>query len=360
MTTRRPRALRGAIVGFGNVAVDGHLPAWEQHRQFTIVAVCDPDETRLALAAERLPTAKRYASVEELLKSERLDFVDVATPPASHAEIALKVLAKRVHVLCEKPLTTQWEECRRIRSAASAARAVVFTAHNWKYAPIFRTAKRTLRRGDIGAVSSVRLETIRTTPPSDAGDGGTWRLDPARAGGGIMVDHGWHAFYLAHHLVDAEPVAIIAATSQRKFVNAGVEDTAECTIEFPGARAEIFLTWAGDERKNVGTITGPLGSLTIADRTLITTIGDRAPVETHFAQPLSAGSYHPDWFATMLDDFYVELTDANVRGENFREAELCCRLLERGYQSSAAGGTRLTLVDPLPDAPPGPDSPVGG
>lgn len=351
MTTRRPRPLRGALVGFGNVAVEGHLPAFRQHRQFTIVAVCDTAEERLALAAEQLPTAKRYASVDELLKNERLDFVDVATPPASHATIALQALARRVNVLCEKPLTTHSDECSRIRSAASAARAVVFTAHNWKYAPIFRTAKRAVRRGDIGAVTHVRLETVRTTPPSDAGNGGTWRLDPTLAGGGIMVDHGWHAFYLARHLVDADPVAISARTSQRKFTTAGVEDTAECTIEFPEARAEIFLTWAGDERRNAGTITGTLGTLTIADRTLVTTIGERAPVETHFAQPLSAGSYHPDWFATMLDDFHVELHDANARGDNFREAEACCRLLERGYRSSASDGVRIALVDPLPDTP---------
>ena len=164
MTTRRPRPLRGAIVGFGNVAVEGHLPAWRQHRQFTIVAVCDADEARLAMAAELLPTAKRYTSVEALLANERLDFVDVATPPSSHTAIVLAALAKRVHVLCEKPLTTHWDECKQIRSAGSAARAVVFTTHNWKYAPIFRTAKRALRRGDIGVVSHLRLETIRTTP----------------------------------------------------------------------------------------------------------------------------------------------------------------------------------------------------
>jgi predicted dehydrogenase len=351
VTTRRPRPLRGAIVGFGNVAVEGHLPAWRQHRQFTIVAVCDADEARLARAAELVPAAKRYTSVEALLQNEKLDFVDVATPPSSHTAIVLAALAKRVHVLCEKPLTTQWDECRQIRSAASAARAVVFTTHNWKYAPIFRTAKRALRRGDIGAVSHLRLETIRTTPPSDAGDGGTWRLDPAQSGGGILVDHGWHAFYLACHLADAEPVAISAVTSQRKFLTAGVEDTAECTIEFPRAKAEILLTWAGDARRNAGTVTGPLGTLTIADNTLIMAIGDRAPVETRFAQPLSAGSYHPDWFATMLDDFHLELHDAGVRGDNFREAEACCRLLERGYRSSASGGARLALLDPLPAAP---------
>jgi hypothetical protein len=91
--------------------------------------------------------------------------------------------------------------------------------------------------------------------------------------------------------------------------------------------------------------------LTIADNTLVTTIGERAPVETRFAQPLSAGSYHPDWFATMLDDFHLELHDANARGENFREAEACCQLLERGYASSATGGARLATRDPLPAAP---------
>lgn len=353
MTARRPRPLRGAIVGFGNVAVEGHLPAWRQHKQFSIVAVCDADESRLALAAELLPAARRYATLDELLINEKLDFVDVATPPSSHTSIVLQLLAKRIAVLCEKPLTTHVDEIRQIRNAARAARSVVFTTHNWKYAPIIRTAKRALRRGDLGAVSHVRLETIRTTPPSDAGGTGTWRLDPAQSGGGILVDHGWHAFYLACHLADADPVAITTVTSQRKFVHAGVEDTAECSIEFPNARAEIFLTWAGDARRNGGSVTGALGTLTIADGMLVTTIGERAPVETRFAQPLSAGSYHPDWFATMLDDFHAELHDPRVRGENFREAEACCALVEHGYRSSAEGGVRLLLVDPSPDAPPG-------
>lgn len=344
MTGRRPRPLRGAIVGFGNVAVEGHVPAWRSDRGFSIVAVCDVDEARLALAADVLPQAHRYSSLEEMLRTERLDFVDVATPPASHVAIALEVLAHKLHVLCEKPLTTHLEDSGRIRSAASAARAVVFTAHNWKYAPIFRTAKRTLRRGDIGRVTGLRLETIRTTPPSDAGDTGAWRLDPALAGGGILVDHGWHAFYLACHLADAEPVAITVETSQQKFVTAGVEDTVRCTIDFPAASADIFLTWAGDARRNTGQVTGDNGTLTIADRTLVTTIGDHAPVETHFAQPLSGGSYHPDWFATMLEDFRQEVLDPKARGSNFREAETCVRLLETGYRSSAAGGVRVMLT----------------
>jgi predicted dehydrogenase len=343
VTVRRSRRLRGAIVGFGNVAVEGHLPAWRRDKRFTIGAVCDANEARLGLAAELLPAARRYSELGALLDAEKLDFIDVATPPASHAAIVLEALARRVPVLCEKPLTAHPDECNRIRSAASTARAVVFTTHNWKYAPIFRTAKRTLRRGDVGRISHVRLETIRTTPPRDAGESGAWRLDPALAGGGILVDHGWHAFYLARWLLDADPIAVTVQTSSQKFVAAGVEDTARATIEFPGATAEVFLTWAGEERRNTGVLHGEHGTITIADRTLIVAARDRPAVETPFAEPLSAGSYHPDWFAAMLDDFCDELHDAKLRGANFREAETCCRLIAAGYRSSAAGGARIAL-----------------
>ncbi len=348
MTIRRNRALRGALIGCGNVAVHGHAPAWKTDRHFSIHALCDTDEARLAVAGQLFPEARRYASVDELLATERVDFVDVATPPVTHAEIAIKAAARGVHVLCEKPLTVSVDECNRIRGAASAGHVVVFTNHNWKYAPIFRTAKRVLRRGEIGRITHVELQTLRVQPPGDAADAGTWRLDPVQAGGGILVDHGWHAFYLALYALDAEPAAIAARTARRKFVTSAVEDTANCTIDFDGATVEIFLTWAADERRNAARFTGTQGTLEIADRTLIVRVGERAPAETAFAQPLSAGSYHPDWFAAMLDDFREELYEPKLRGTNFREAETCCRLLELAYRSSAQDGASLPFREPLP------------
>jgi predicted dehydrogenase len=348
VTLRRNRALRGALVGFGNVAVHGHLPAWKADRHFSMLAVCDPDPARLELAHELLPDARRYADLGELLASESVDFVDVATPPATHPAILADVLAQRVNVLCEKPLVTKIEDCNRIRSAASAGHAVVFTAHNWKYAPIFRTAKRVLRRGEIGKLDHIELQTLRVEPPGSAAGGPSWRLDPVQAGGGIVVDHGWHAFYLALYAVDAEPIAVSARTATRKFTSNAVEDTANCTVEFPGATAEIFLTWAANERRNTARFTGAQGTIEVVDRTLVVSVTGRAPVETSFAQPLSAGSYHPDWFAAMLEDFREELYDPKLRGANFREAESCCRLVELCYRSSAADGQRLPFREPLP------------
>jgi predicted dehydrogenase len=350
VSIRRNRPLRGAIIGFGNVAVAGHLPTWNADRHFAIQAVCDADPARLAHAEQVLPDARRYAVLDELLAQERLDFVDVATPPATHPAIVLAALARKVHVLCEKPLALASADCAQMHAAAADADTVVYTVHNWKYAPIFRTAKRVLRRGDLGRISHLRLETLRTAPPGGAADR-DWRLDPAVAGGGVLVDHGWHAFYLMQYLLDAAPSAVTARLAQRKFTATSAEDTADCTVELPGTVAEIHLTWAAAARENRARIVGDHGTLEIADRTLTVNVDGRTPETTAFAQPLSAGSYHPDWFTPMADDFREELLDRTLRGTNLREAMTTCLLIELAYRSHAESGRRIAVTaEPAPGA----------
>ncbi|MFI5366989.1 MAG: Gfo/Idh/MocA family protein, partial [Candidatus Binatia bacterium] len=117
-TAPRQSALRrGAIIGFGNVAAHGHVPGWRDHADFEIVAVADPDPARRALAAELIPAVRLYASGDELLQHERLDFVDIATPPTTHGLWIIAAANAGVHVLCEKPLTTLWSEYAALRAA---------------------------------------------------------------------------------------------------------------------------------------------------------------------------------------------------------------------------------------------------
>src|SRR5580765_1279111 len=88
------RVLRGAVAGYGFILSQGHLPAYMQRtkerRDVEIVAVADACEARRAEAARALPEARIYTDAEILLEqeSENLDFIDIATPPAFHADIA--------------------------------------------------------------------------------------------------------------------------------------------------------------------------------------------------------------------------------------------------------------------------------
>ena len=92
------------------------------------------------MCAERLPDARWYDAAEVLLADARLDFVDICTPPSSHAPLIRAALERGVHVLCEKPLVRSADELSPVAALARASGRVLHTVHNWHHAPIVTLA----------------------------------------------------------------------------------------------------------------------------------------------------------------------------------------------------------------------------
>ena len=139
--------LKGALVGYGAVAHKAHAPALRGREDLDVVAVVDADPGRLSLAEEAFPSARPYPTLEALLESEtNLDFVDLATPPWLHGRQAVLALERGLHVLCEKPLTLDTSEYRRIAETARRRDRAVFTVHNWACAPIWAKAAQLAHR----------------------------------------------------------------------------------------------------------------------------------------------------------------------------------------------------------------------
>jgi len=339
--TRAPDVRRGAIVGFGNVAAHGHLPGWRARRDFEIVAVVDPDPARCQLAQQDLPSLRAYSSVEDLLRHESLDFVDIAAPPAFHAAAITAAATAGVHVLCEKPLSTARDEYRTLRAAVDGAGVVLHTIHNWKHSEAFGRVREQVRAGRIGALRSIVFETERNG--CSVTTGANWRVDLGVAGGGILVDHGWHAFYLMLDLANERPLRVSAQLDRRRFAASTVEDTVACRIEFPSLVGEVHLTWAADARRTRWRITGDAGELVVdEDQLILRRIGDVEEIQT-LAASLSAGSHHPDWFGGVIDEFRRALDDPTAGADNRNEAELCVLLLTQAYRSGAQDGTTLAI-----------------
>src|SRR5215470_2212039 len=220
--------LRGAIIGLGNVGREVHVPAWARRSDVEIVATHDADPARRRLAAASLPRARWYDSAQELLTRERLDFVDVCTPPSSHGPLVCQALERGLHVFCEKPLVVSRDELDRVTTLAEKTRRMVHTVHNWHHAPIIKRASALVREGTLGRLTRAAWRTLRTQPAAAAGNanGNNWRLDPALAGGGILTDHGWHAFYLLTGWIGDTPTSVSARLEQRGSAGLAVEDTA--------------------------------------------------------------------------------------------------------------------------------------
>jgi predicted dehydrogenase len=318
--------LRGAIIGFGQVARHGHWPAYANSREAKIVAVVDRTEERRRTARESLPGVATFATIEELAAGAEIDFVDICTPPAWHGEPMLEALARGWNVLCEKPLLLDLVELEKARSLARESERAVVPVHNWKYAPIVRRATEMLRSGAIGPLRGVEIETLRVQDCAAADpDHPNWRRDPAIAGGGVLMDHGWHAIHLARHWFGEGPSEIRA--SLHRPTPKGVEDEAALTLVFPSGHAKIFLTWRANVRQNTMRLIGERGEIAIDDDTL--NVGGES---IRFESALSAGSHHADWFAAMLPDVIESFHRPEAALESFDEAALCLSVIRRAYQ----------------------------
>src|SRR6266700_2709475 len=181
--------LRGAIIGFGNIAIQGHVPAWRRRRDVEIVGAADVRPVQRAALETHLPGARWYDSSEELLADARLDFVDISTPPSSHAPLIRRALERGLHVLCEKPLVHSLDDLGALRALA----------------------------GRIGRVTRVDWHTLRTRPAvTNDGDEENWRFDPLIAGGGVLADHGWHVFYVVQGWIGEAPQSVSARLETRR------------------------------------------------------------------------------------------------------------------------------------------------
>jgi len=335
--------LRGAFIGFGNVAAHGHLPGWQSRSDVRIVAATDAIAERREAFLGACPDARWHKSVTDLLSSEKLDFVDICTPPGSHVMLINRALDAGLHVLCEKPLVTQVGDAQMVAAAATRVGRTVHTVHNWLYAPICRKISTLISEGAIGEVHSVHWQTLRTQPAvAFAPDGAkNWRVDPVLAGGGILFDHGWHALYCVARWA-GPPRGLAAKLETRRFHEWPLEDTATLTLDLTSGTGHIYLTWAANERSNHIEIEGAQGHIKVVDDNVVLTSNSG---ERRWSCPpsLSEGSHHPDWFVGVAEDFRVAATSGH-KG-NLDEAVLCARLIDLAQRSSTAGGARLTISD---------------
>ena len=340
--------LKGAIAGFGFISGKGHHPAYLQRSDVEIVAIADVCPARLEAARAAAPQARLYPDSRVLLAREtQLDFIDVATPPHAHAEIALLALERGVHVLCEKPLTTSMAEARSLVEAARARRRVVFPAHNYKHAPVVKFAQQIIQSGRIGTVRAVTLNTFRTTHAKGVPEWKTdWRRDRKLAGGGIAMDHGSHSFYLTFAWLGSFPTHVTAKTLtlDRQW---DTEDSLNAVLTFPNGFAHTFLTWTAGVRKVVYSLQGSDGALVIDDDDWELTTGKggaKPAVEKGMIESDWMDASHTRWFNSMFDQFKTAMRGGDFVNRELREAVACIQIIETCYRSSAEGSRELPLA----------------
>jgi uncharacterized protein (TIRG00374 family) len=327
--------LRGALLGAGNVGLNGHAPQWlepEIAGQAEIVAAADISAANRQAAHRLFPAATLYASAEQLLAAERLDFVDLCTPPFTRLALVEDAVRRGLHLVCEKPLALGLADAERIAALVREAGVVLKPCHQYHHSPLWTAVRNLAPR--IGRIRHARYEVRRLAAnEGNANWRPEWRTSPALAGGGILVDHGAHVFYQLRAVMgDARRVQATVRTLEHK--GYGVEDTACILLECDDAIAEVTLTWAAHRRETSFRLIGEHGEIA----------GDESEVrlftggEQTVVHPggLSGDSSHSDWYRPLFADFLRRVRDGAPAAEEVEEAVYVTRVIECAYTSSQA------------------------
>ncbi|MFY7949165.1 MAG: Gfo/Idh/MocA family protein, partial [Gemmatimonas sp.] len=218
--------VRIAVVGTGAIAQLTHIPVLSKLRGAQLVALCDNDAAKARALADRFGVPDVFTDFEELLDSDELDAVVIATPNHLHEPHVLSALRKKLHVLCERPLALSSRGIERCLAAAQKADVRLVVGHNHRFRSDTQALDQFIRNGELGQVTSIRCGSLQVKKNADG-----WRNRRAESGGGVFLEHGFPLLDLALWLADG-PAPVRVSSSMRRGRGAGaVEDAMQLFLE---------------------------------------------------------------------------------------------------------------------------------
>jgi predicted dehydrogenase len=215
--------------------------------------LCDPSAEARARAERAFAGVAVTADFSQLLGDPELDAVMLATPVATHAELAARVLEAGKHCFVEKPLATRSSDAEALLAAAAGADRTLMVGHLLEFHPAVGALKQLIDSGELGPLFYIYGNRVN--------------LGQLRADENALWSLGAHDVSVVLHLVGEEPEECLAHGAS--YVRDGVEDVVFCYLRFPsGVLAHLHLSWLDPHKERRITVVGARRMATFDDMLL--------------------------------------------------------------------------------------------
>jgi predicted dehydrogenase len=349
---RQPGDLIGPI-GIAVVGAGYWGPNLVRNAQATptlqLTYLCDLDEARARRVLGGYSTVRVSSNLQEVLADPSVRAVAVATPAATHVDIALAALAAGKHVLVEKPLASTWADGNKVVQAAEEAGLVLMLDHTYCYTPAVAHLRDMVRGGELGElqyVDSVRINLGRVQSDVDV----VWDLAP-------------HDLSILDSLLPdgVRPVAVAAHGSDP--LGCGQACVAHLSIDLSnGAIAHVHVNWlsptkvrttivGGSRRTVVWDDLNPTQRLSVYDRSVETcdssTLGlearNQARVSYRIGDMVAPALPEKEALRSMMAEFAAAITENRPPLTDGRSGLRVLALLEAASGSLRANGAAVAV-----------------
>ena len=194
-----------AVVGLGSIAEVAVLPALRNSKTSKLMALVSHDKARAQQLGAKFGVKHCYAyeNYDQCLSQPGVDAVFVTSVNGAHAEQTIRAANAAKHVLCEKPMATSVEDCRRMVQACRANGVRLMTAYRKYFEPGSVALKKLVSSGKLG---SLRHIFSSYTEIVDPGKAKSWQLNRKLAGGGSLMDIGIYCVNTMRWVAGSTPI----------------------------------------------------------------------------------------------------------------------------------------------------------
>ena len=234
------------IVGYGNMGFShtenfkkGLIPNME------LVAICDIDPERRAVAKADFPSAEIFDDAEKMYASGLCDAVLVAVWHYGHPQLVIKALEYGLHAITEKPAGVYTKQVKEMNAAAEKSDKVFGIMYNQRTNPVYQKLREMIQDGQLGHIKRITwiiTDWYRTQSYYDSGD---WRATWSGEGGGVLLNQCPHQLDLWQWLCGM-PCKVRGFLHEGKWHKIEVEDDVTSYWEFENGATGTFITTTGD------------------------------------------------------------------------------------------------------------------
>ena len=221
-----------ALVGLGGYATKQLAPALKETKLIELRAVVtgSPETKGKKMAKEYGFPEKNiytYETMGQLANNPEVDVIYIVLPNSMHAQYTIMAAQAGKHVICEKPMALNVNECQAMMDACKKAGVQLSIGYRLHFEPFNQRIMEIGQKQLHGKVHSMDSNFSFTMKDTDQ-----WRAKKARAGGGPLMDLGIYCIQAANYTVGREPVAVTAKATPGKGGMSTIEETIHWELDY--------------------------------------------------------------------------------------------------------------------------------
>lgn len=239
--------IKVAMIGFGGIAQSVHFPAYsqlEKEGKAKLVAICDIDEGKFNKKMEInigssnnsiSEEINKYTDWKQMLDSEVVDMVDICVPTYLHADITIEVLNMGYNVLCEKPMSLNYDLCQKMIETAKKCGKNLMIGQCLRFNNYYNYIKKIVDEKTYG---KVKTGVFRRLSPPPFWGWENWYMDYSKSQGCITDLHVHDIDYIRYVFGEPEKISCHSQDIYSK------KDIVHTVVEYPEHTMLVIGDWS--------------------------------------------------------------------------------------------------------------------